>query len=250
VIHDSDVMPGLTNKILSKYAAYIGTGSPIENYPNYSQDKTKFVGIPVDKSLFLPIANSTKREVLNSFGFTDQHPFLVVTGGGGGSQYLNDLTIEASRALSQNKIQTLLLTGKDHLAPKRYDGNFFRTEEFSSNLVDIFRVANIVVTRAGASSLAELAAAKKAIVLIPHPYLASNHQEKNAEIYQKSGAAIVLKQRELTDDGFIETVSNLAKDIERQKSLGAALGRFAKPDALSDMVDMILTAAGQYARKK
>ena len=250
VIHDSDVSPGLANRVLAKYATYIGTGSPVGNYPGYPADRVEFVGIPVDENLFIPLTKSARREVLGRFGFTDDHPFVVVTGGGGGSKFMNDLIVKTSPNFIQREIQVLLLTGKTYSVSKHFEDRFFRTEEFSNELADLFRAANVVVTRAGASSLSELAAARKAAILIPHPHLSGNHQEKNAEIYQKSGAAVILKQGELTADKFINTVVDIAHDFRRQKALGEALGKLAKPNALPDMSKMILKAAKAYEKRK
>jgi UDP-N-acetylglucosamine--N-acetylmuramyl-(pentapeptide) pyrophosphoryl-undecaprenol N-acetylglucosamine transferase len=248
VIHDSDVLPGLTNGALARYAAAIGTGSPIENYPAYPPTKTKFIGTPVDHQLFVALTKTEKREVLARLGFSDQYPLVVVTGGGGGSKTLNDLTLQSSSSFIKNQIQVLLLTGKTHTVPKHFEDRFFRIQEFSNSLTDIFRAANVVVTRAGASSLAELAAAKKAIVLVPHPHLAGNHQEKNSAIYESAAAAVVLNQRTLTAKKFFQTVSGLATNPERQKSLGQQLAQFAKPNALSDMANMILKV-GSHDKK-
>jgi UDP-N-acetylglucosamine--N-acetylmuramyl-(pentapeptide) pyrophosphoryl-undecaprenol N-acetylglucosamine transferase len=245
VIHDSDTTPGLTNRILAKHASLIGTGSPIENYPSYPADKTKFVGIPVDDNLFTALSESEIKKVRACFGFTNELPFVVVTGGGGGSKVFNELTVKTQSILAKNKIQVLLLSGKAYSVPKNLEDKFFRVEEFSNELSDIFRAADVVVTRAGASSLSELAAARKAIILIPHPHLANNHQEKNAKVYQGLDAAVVLKQGSLTSDKFANEITNLAKNPKRQRTLGQALGAFAKPNALSDMVEMILKVSGK-----
>jgi UDP-N-acetylglucosamine--N-acetylmuramyl-(pentapeptide) pyrophosphoryl-undecaprenol N-acetylglucosamine transferase len=250
VIHDSDVLPGLANKILAPYATAIGTGSPIENYPNYPRAKTQFVGIPVDANLFVELTKDERSRVLAKFGFSDKYPFVVITGGGGGSKIFNDLTVGASPSFIKSQIQVLLLTGKSYPVSKHFEDKFFRIEEFSNELGEIFRAANVVVTRAGASSLAELAAAKKAVVLIPHPYLSGNHQEKNAELYEKAAAAVVLNQKGLTQDKFFKVVNELAKDPIRQKILGRSLSEFAKPNALSDMVQMILKVVGKNGQEK
>jgi len=246
VIHDSDAHPGLTNRILAKYATLIGTGAPVELYP-YPQGRTHYVGIPVEREYH--VCTSVQQQKYKAkLGLHDtKKPLLVVTGGGLGSRTINRaVATVASQIL--DKVAILHITGSDGYqetvaaAPEHID---YLIKPFIPGLAVALGAADIVITRAGATSLAELAALAKPVIIIPSPYLASGHQLKNAELYQKAGAAVVLDEQKLTLDHRLLTrvVLALAASAEKRAQLGRKLHTFAKPDAALDMAALIAEAA-------
>lgn len=241
VIHDSDVLPGLTNRILARSARYIGTGSPIENYPTYPKGRTSFVGVPVDSKFFEKISDRDKKKVFDAYGFDHKLPLVLVTGGGSGAQELSDLAVSAMPKLAESKIQTLLLTGRQSRGPFP-DNEYFKAVTFINGLADVIRAADVVVSRAGASSLAELAAAARPVILVPHRHLAGNHQVKNAEVYARQGAVTVLGASGSGDRLSAPLIELVADGAERTE-LSRSIHKFAKPNALDDMVDLIIKGA-------
>jgi UDP-N-acetylglucosamine--N-acetylmuramyl-(pentapeptide) pyrophosphoryl-undecaprenol N-acetylglucosamine transferase len=239
VIHDSDVVSGLTNRILAKAASKIGTGSPVENYPNYPKDKTRFVGIPIDSKFFDDMTPSEKHSVFAQYGFDKKYPLVLMTGGGGGSEFLNDLASLSASILTGKQVQILLLTGEKTKA-RFIDSEYFKAVSFVSGLADVIRAADLVVSRAGASSFAELAAAAKPTILVPHPHLAGNHQVKNAEVYGRAGAAVVMQEDDLTPEIFTNTVWDLLQNKTKLNDLARSIHKLARPNALHDIVDLIL----------
>lgn len=243
VIHDSDIVPGLTNRVLARFANFIGTGTPLENYPNYPRAKTKFVGIPV-RPEFRKLSAAEKIAIKEKYGFDKHRKLFFVTGGGLGSSNLNRTIIKEAPKIIDHSAQILLLTGenKDIVDPKT-DG--LKLEPFlTDDYPNIAATADIVITRAGATAMAELASLGAVAIIIPSPFLTGDHQTKNALVWQKANAAVVIEQKDLeAHPELLLTEAVKLLDNEKLRScLSHNLAKFARPDALNQMVKMILEA--------
>jgi UDP-N-acetylglucosamine--N-acetylmuramyl-(pentapeptide) pyrophosphoryl-undecaprenol N-acetylglucosamine transferase len=104
--------------------------------------------------------------------------------------------------------------------------------------------ADLIICRAGATTLAELAAAGKPAVLIPFPAATDDHQRKNARVFAEAGAAVVLDERELTAGRLASISADLVADAPRRQAMGAAIRRLARPDAAERIVDCVFQLAG------
>jgi UDP-N-acetylglucosamine--N-acetylmuramyl-(pentapeptide) pyrophosphoryl-undecaprenol N-acetylglucosamine transferase len=118
-----------------------------------------------------------------------------------------------------------------------------RAESFLDPVAREMAEADVVVSRAGATTLAELAAAGRPAVLVPLPAATDDHQRKNADILDRAGAAVLLDQRDLTADRLASVVGDLIADPERRGRMAAAMRAFAKPDAASRIVDRLIELA-------
>jgi UDP-N-acetylglucosamine--N-acetylmuramyl-(pentapeptide) pyrophosphoryl-undecaprenol N-acetylglucosamine transferase len=246
VIHDSDSHPGLTNRVLAKYATVIGTGAPLENYP-YPKERTHYVGIPVATE-YRPLTTAQQQKLKAMLGLHDtKKPLLVVTGGGLGARSINRAVATIANQIL-DKIAILHLTGTANYqetlnaAPEHID---YLIKPFIPGLAIALGAADVVITRAGATSLAELAALAKPIIIIPHAQLASGHQLKNAAVYAKARAAVVLDEEKITLDNrkLTRVILALAASPEKRAELGKRLHSFAKPSAALDMAALIMEAA-------
>jgi UDP-N-acetylglucosamine--N-acetylmuramyl-(pentapeptide) pyrophosphoryl-undecaprenol N-acetylglucosamine transferase len=246
VIHDSDAHPGLTNRMLAKYATVIGTGAPTENY-NYPEGRTHYVGIPVDRA-FSPVSAAAQQKLKAELGLHDvKKPLLVVTGGGLGARNINRAIATISSQLLDT-VAILHLTGAANYqetvaaAPEHID---YIIKPFLPGLKTALGAADIVVTRAGATSLAELAGLAKPTIIIPNAVLPNGHQVKNAEVYAKAGAAVVLEEEKVKLDHrkLTRVILALASSGEKRAILGRKIHSFAKPDAALDMAALIAEAA-------
>lgn len=250
VIHDSDTVPGLSNRVLARFANAIATGSPIENYPNYPRKITKFVGIPV-RAEFKKLDDRSRRDVKKSIGLDPQKKLIFVAGGGGGATIFSTIFRKiAPKLIADFNVQIFLLAGKGSGFDVGSDlkRDFIVKDFITTEYPDLLNACDIFVTRAGATSLAEAAVSATTTIIIPSPYLAGDHQTKNAAIFAKAGAAIDLRQN-VTEDHFDERLSqelfdNIAKllrpdGLRRRVQLGENLAKFAKKDALDAIVDMI-----------
>ncbi len=246
VIHDSDAHPGLTNRVLAKWAKFIGTGAPLEFY-NFPKSITRYVGVPVGKD-FYPRTKKDRIALKESIGFDGNRPLVVVTGGGLGAQRIN-------KAICDNiddilKVTNVILICGQHNYADLKDKMPENDERFklfafvSKGMSDMLAAADLVVARAGATTILELAGLAKPTILIPNAMLTGGHQVKNALVYEKAGAVDVLSEEEMEADSniILNKIVDLLKDDKKMQEMGREFYKFAKPDAAKDMADMILSA--------
>lgn len=253
VIHDSDTHPGLTSRILSRWAVLIATGMPPEHYP-YPKAKMRYTGIPTAVD-FRPVTPKQRRARKTELGFTVNQPLLLITGGGTGAQRLNEYCTEEAADLLQNGWQLAHFTGagksggvlqaRARLPQKQQ--KYWQVHEFG-DLAPYVQAADIIISRAGASALQEFANAKKAVIIVPSPYLSGGHQIKNARLFEAAQAVMSLQETALAANPAVlsEAVAELQKDdATLAKQLAQTLHKkFARPHAASQLAESII-AAGQ-----
>jgi UDP-N-acetylglucosamine--N-acetylmuramyl-(pentapeptide) pyrophosphoryl-undecaprenol N-acetylglucosamine transferase len=247
VIHDSDAHPGLTNRILARWATSIATGAPLKHYP-YPAARSRYVGIPIANE-FRKITVAEQRDAKEMLGCDPARPLVVITGGGLGAQRINNAV-----ALSLQDLlplaSVILVSGTGQYDEMRaltpQDDDRFQLHAFVSNgMATMLGAADIVVTRAGATTLLELAALAKPTILIPNGYLTGGHQLKNAAAYAERGAVEVIDEHQLDIDPqvLVATIRTLLGDTVKRNQMSTAFHTFARPHAAIDMADMILAAA-------
>ena len=247
VIHDSDSHPGLTNRILARFASAIGTGAELKNYP-YPARISQYVGVPIGDA-FRPVHSDRQADLKQKLGFTAKKPLVVVTGGGLGAENIN-LAVSKRLQVLLEMTNVALICGSSlydemrALTPE--DDERFQLHAFiSDNMVDYLGAADIVVARAGATTILELAALAKPTILIPSPYLSGGHQLKNAMELARHDAVEVVDEIELDANPqlLVDTITSLLANEKRRKQLSAQFHALARPKAAEEMADMILTAA-------
>lgn len=253
VIHDSDAHPGLTNRLLAPFASMIGTGAPLEYY-NYPPEKAKYVGIPVSAE-FRPYSDDERLAIKRDLGFDTEHPLVVVTGGGLGAMRINNAVVESRDRLLE-EVSVFLISGQAQfeelnatLEPRKH----WRLEPFiSQGMAQVLAAADVVVARAGATTLLELAGLHKPTIIIPNAMLTAGHQLKNAKVYQDKLAAVVMTEEEIekNQDALIGKIRQIVRAPKIMKGLGDNFGKFAKPEAARDMADMISTVIRRQGRRK
>lgn len=256
LVHESDVVFGLANRIAAKHALFVLVGFPKKFYlpaGEASGDlpfvrKLVYTGIPVRPEFF----RHTKA-YLHHIGFDPRLRTLLVMGGSQGAQRINYLV---SRIIGQllEEFQVIHLSGSLDLGwlsaqraklplyqRKRYHLASFLKREFPQavNAVDL------VLSRAGASTLAELAVAEKPAVLLPLATAASSHQLKNAEIFGQAGAAVVLDDHQAPIDQLLATVQKLLRSDFRLKKMAAKMSLLVKPDAANHIAKIIIEVLGK-----
>lgn len=242
VIHDSDVRPGLTNRVLARFAAAIATGFPLENY-HYPQKVSHYTGVPVDaayKSVSLEEQANYKKEL----NFSTHKPLVMAFGGGLGSVAINDAAVELARQLGDS-VQIYNGTGKANIDRARKKGEGlqnYRPEGFVPGLHDIMAAADLVITRASATALQELAGMAKPVIAVPAKQLGDQHQ--NAKVYANAGAVEVLSDNEL-DEKLGSLVATLLADEKRRVRLAESLHGFARPEAALRIADILKKIAAK-----
>ena len=246
VIHDSDAHPGLTSRMLSRYAKVIATGSPTKNYP-YPKEKTHYVGVPVDPTL-VAVTAQERRELKLKFGFNNtSKPLLLVYGGGLGSRNINMAVVDVAAQMLEH-VNILHVTGNlnfEEVVEKAPDSQDYVIKAFLPGMTAALQAADVVISRAGATAVAEQAALGKASIVIPSPYLAGGHQLKNAKILKRAEAAVVLQEEAIimNPKRLQRVVETLAADPRLRKKIGDNLHKLSKPDAAVDMAALIVEVA-------
>jgi UDP-N-acetylglucosamine--N-acetylmuramyl-(pentapeptide) pyrophosphoryl-undecaprenol N-acetylglucosamine transferase len=250
VIHDSDAVPGLTNRALAPFAVKIATGVPLEHY-NYPAAKAKYIGIPIDPVYHL-LKDSEKRALKEKLGFDTDRPLLVVTGGGLGSRQIND-TVALNLHQLLKVTNVVLLSGAAQydelrsLTPQA-DPRFL-LKDFIPGLPELFGAADIVVSRAGATALLELAALAMPTILIPSKRL--NWQIQHAQLFVEQDAVLSLDEDLFENPGdhsIVDAVKRLLDDDAYRKRLGSNLHKMAKPHAAKEMADIIVDVVKRKRR--
>jgi UDP-N-acetylglucosamine--N-acetylmuramyl-(pentapeptide) pyrophosphoryl-undecaprenol N-acetylglucosamine transferase len=246
VLHDSDAHPGLANKILANWASKIGTGASIEHYP-YPKDKTRYVGIPISREYRLYTDNERK-EIKVKLGIPTNKPLVVITGGGLGAKPIND----ASVAIIEDLLKianVILISGnyqyselKNKLARYSHTKKIKLYAFLGETMPATLSAADVVVSRAGATTLLELSTLGKPTVLVPNPNLPGGHQTKNAQSFIDSSAVVSIDEYELEEDATLlfEAIQSIITDANLSKSLSKKIQHFAKPDAAKQMASMIM----------
>ena len=245
VIHDSDTHAGLTNRLLAPFASSVATGAPLKYY-NYPADKAVYTGIPIQPE-FRPFNKAEKARLKKQLGFTENKPLVLVTGGGLGAKRINEATLKiAPKLIDHTSVVHLSgLKQFSELDKKVPNSDDYKLMAFvSKDIASIIGAADIVVSRSGASFMAELAAIGSSVILIPNAQLVGGHQLKNAKMYSEEDAAVVIDETQLTSEPDIlyDKILELIEDSSKRHKLSENLHRFAKPDAAQQVAKLILGA--------
>jgi UDP-N-acetylglucosamine--N-acetylmuramyl-(pentapeptide) pyrophosphoryl-undecaprenol N-acetylglucosamine transferase len=246
VIHESDVEPGIGSRVLGRWADKIAVGFPERYYREFPKDRLVFTGNPVRSEITVP----HRLEGLARFGFSDSLPVVLVTGGSSGSREVNDAVVSGLQTILDT-CQLIHLTGEGEYEHVKFQvsrlGDIKQIHHYqpfgflTGDMAMALSAADLVVSRAGANTIAELAALKKPTVLIPNTEMAG-HQMMNAKVLARAGAARVLNSQGLTGEKLAGEIKRLVGDPEELERLGKRIGEFAKPDAARELAELILAA--------
>lgn len=211
IIHESDMTPGLANKISMRYASKICCNFP-ETVRYLPQDKAVLTGTPIRAALF----DGSKAKGLSYTKLSDDKPILLVIGGSLGAVAINDAVRSALPDLLST-FNIIHLCGKGHLdLSLNNTKGYAQFEYISEQMPDIFAMTDIVISRAGANAIAELLALKKPNILIPLPATQSRgDQILNAKSFVSSGYSYLLPEEELTSDKLVLAVKGVYKDRDK-----------------------------------
>ena len=263
VLHESDAVFGLTNRILMKKAVKIATGVPVE-LDKYSEDiaeKIEWVGIPVAPE-FAPVSDTIKNNLKRELGFNSRKKLVIITGGSQGSEHLN-LAISQILEKLLEKASVGLVAGRkyydDMLELKEFEkwnkaklDSDFRMWNFSPKMSEILGAADLVVSRAGATTITELAALEKSVILVPFEKLPGGHQTKNAERLHASGAVEMILDGKMMEkpELLLNKIINLLEDDEKRGMLAKKLHELSKSDASRRMMEIIVEAKNKKRVEK
>ncbi len=243
-LHESDIVPGLSNRIASNWAKRVFISFPKTEYFNLA--KTITTGHPIKKEL----TEGSKESAREVFGITLEKPVLVFLGGSQGSEVINDFVLlmlndilkfyEVIHVCGRKNFKIIQLESKQVVSKdleKYYHPKDYLNEV---ELKHAYAVADLIISRAGAGSIFEIAANGKPSILIPLPSSAGDHQSKNAYQYSQMGAALIIEQGTLTPNFFLGKINHLFAQPQITEKMSQAALAFAKPLAAKAIAREIL----------
>ena len=254
IIHESDVVAGLANRILMKKATKVAFGMPIPEDIQKEHKNYVWTGIPVGPE-FKSVNPTQQISLKKAFSFNPDKPLVVITGGSQGSENLN----EATRAILPELLKFAsvgLVAGRKHYEDmvdlKKYENwekasleSNFRLWEFNTTMNELMGAADVVVSRAGATTIAELATLKKAVILVPFAPLPGGHQVKNAERLVEAKAASMVNDLAMVDkpELLLQEIRHLIKSPRLRANMADRLHAEARADATKHLAELILEEA-------
>ena len=245
-VHESNSVPGLTTRMLEEYADVIMVGFEDCRQHYRHPERIMVTGTPVRGDFF----EKTPLEARQNLAFDDGRPVVVSFWGSLGASHMNECMVDFFRRedaegypfrhihavgkggweAMEQKLRELGLPKSDRLDVRQY----------IYDMDVVMAAADVVLCRAGASTISELTALGKPTVMVPSPYVTNNHQEKNARLLEKHGGAVVITEPESTGDGLYKAVEAILSDNEKRISMARAMKELGIPDATARIYDTVM----------
>jgi len=244
MIHESDAVPGMANGILGKFASRVAVSYP-EAEKEFPASQVVLTGNPLREDINRGNAQKAREE----FGLSESKKTIYVTGGSQGAQSINVKILDILPELLK-KYQIIHQTGESNFEEVRHRagemgvkpgyGGYHAMPFIHEGIADIFAVADLVVSRASANTISEIAANGKPSILIPLQNAANDHQRMNAYALAKFGACIVLEEGNLGKNLLLSRIGEVMENPELQEKLSRNIRSFYHPDAAEKIAQGIL----------
>jgi UDP-N-acetylglucosamine--N-acetylmuramyl-(pentapeptide) pyrophosphoryl-undecaprenol N-acetylglucosamine transferase len=237
LVFEPNFIPGFANRVVAPLVS--GAAVHFAETGRYFR-RCEVTGVPV-REAFFQIAN---KNAMNS------KPTLLVFGGSQGAHAINQVVMDSVADLRQRipEIHIVHQTGErdynDAQAAYANLGDSVEVYRFIDDMPGLFARAGLIMCRSGASTVAEITAAGKPAVFVPFPRAADDHQKRNAEALERTGAAIMLEESKLNRETLVETVGSLFSQPSRLEKMGDAARRLSHPNAARDIAAMAARLAG------
>ena len=239
VLHEQNILPGITNRILSRFSDRIYVSFK-NTKANFNPKKVLYTGNPLRKAL-LQIANNNKdKHTVASAG--DDAFTILILGGSQGAHSINEAVINALEHFKEKENYYFIhQTGKqDEVKVKKaYEDQAIlcRVKPFFHDMPKQYQSANLIICSAGATTVAELAAVGKGVIFIPFPFAADNHQVLNARTFTEAGAAEMILQKDLSSRVLAERIEYYSSNKKALDIMAARAKSLGKPDAAKVIVE-------------
>lgn len=253
LIHEQNAVPGVTTKMLSRFADKVMISfESSEEYFDCDKSKLVLTGNPVSEKML----KAEKAEMRKLLGISDDETVILSAGGSLGARMLNEavFTVIKDYSTKRENIRHFHATGKggfDTQSALYLEEGFEKTDDetlckngvtvkkYIYNMPELLAAADVVICRAGAMTLSEIAALCKAAVIIPSPNVTNNHQYKNAKVLADKDAALLIEEKDLSGEILTEKVKYLSEDKEKRQSLERNIKEFAVYDTLDRIYEEI-----------
>ena len=249
VIHEQNSVPGMTNRLLGRIVTQVCLSLP-ESEKYFPASKCILTGNPVRQAIAQLAEERRQQAATNVVAEAPARPTLLVLGGSQGAHTLNQLVTEAFCDTAKEELASIRLihqTGAadEAMIKKRYAEAGIEAEvaAFFTDMASIYSQADCCLSRAGATTLAELATIGLPALLVPYPYAADNHQERNGDYYAEGGGAWLLRQDGLISETLAGYILSLVHDPARLWAMAKSMRGLARPRAAVSIVDLCLRLA-------
>lgn len=236
IIHESDMTPGLANRLSFKYATKICCNFP-ETVQNLPKDKAVLTGTAIRKELF----TGDRNKAAEFCGFTDDKPVIMVMGGSLGAVAVNNAVRNVLGELLK-KFNVIHLCGKGKLDEKLVGtAGYVQFEYIKDELKDLFALSDLIISRAGANAICEIAALRKPNILIPLSAKASRgDQILNAKSFEKQGFSVMIEEEDVTDEKLFNTIMDVYNDKDKYIHTMAASNQTDAVKTITDLINSLV----------
>lgn len=235
VIHEQNSIAGKSNQFLSKYSDLICVSfkNSIKYFPSY---KTVFTGNPCSEE-----AISKKAISKSIYGLDEKKKLVLVVMGSLGSSKINDFLVETMSLFENKKYEILFVTGKgsfDSVSLNKFPCNV-HVVPYIDGMTGLMKNCDLIVSRAGASTMSEIISLNLPSILIPSPYVANNHQYRNALDLVESNAAIMIEEKDLKGDILVKNIDDIFNDKDKVKVMKSNLKKMMVKNSATLIYDNI-----------
>lgn len=238
VIHEQNSVPGLTNKFLSKYVDRIAICFE-EARSFFPEEKVVLTGNPRASEVSL-VSRERGQKSLN---LNPLKKTVLIVGGSRGARPINEAFLSIYEELRQKEYQIVYVTGSIHydriISEVGESPEHIIIKPFIHNMPDVLAATDVIVARAGATTLAEITALGLPSILIPSPYVTNNHQEKNARALEKNGAAIVRREQDWTGEQLLKDIEDILYTDGKWEQMHFSAKKLGKIDAAAHLYELI-----------
>ncbi|HEY6713626.1 MAG TPA: UDP-N-acetylglucosamine--N-acetylmuramyl-(pentapeptide) pyrophosphoryl-undecaprenol N-acetylglucosamine transferase, partial [Rubrobacter sp.] len=230
-LHEQNSVPGRVNRLASRF-----TTQTLATFPDATRrlGNAVWVGMPTRTEIF----EASREEALRDLGL--QPPVVLIFGGSGGALRINLAAAEAFRGMTPYTV--VQISGRRDFSRLSTDNPRHTILEYAGDIWRYLAAADVVVSRAGAGSLFDIAAAGKAAILVPFPYATGDHQLENARYFTERGAAELMLDAEVGARDLRDRVEDLLGDDARREELARRMGVLATPGAAGEVARRLLSA--------
>lgn len=236
IIHEQNSIPGVSNKFLSRYVdkVLLSFKESIKDFPN---DKTIYTGNPRSEQI-----KDIEKINKTTLGFKKDKALIIIVMGSLGSLTMTKKLKETLPLFKNKDYQVLLITGKDY-----YDeykdiklSSNVKLVPFYNNLLGLMKDADLIVTRSGASTIAEITSIGLPAIMVPSPYVTNNHQYVNAKSLEDDGACIILKEEDFDKNSLVDLLDKTINDKKKLNSMRSALLKRGVTDSATRIYEEII----------
>jgi UDP-N-acetylglucosamine--N-acetylmuramyl-(pentapeptide) pyrophosphoryl-undecaprenol N-acetylglucosamine transferase len=245
VLHEQNSVPGMANRALSSRACAVGVTYRESIGRMKPGTRCELTGNPVRDS----ILGADRARGRDSLGLPEASVALLVFGGSRGARHINQALIASrDRILANERVHVIHIAGREEVLTVREqldrsggdaDGRY-RVLDYVEDMGSAIAAADVVVARAGATSIAEITAIGRSAILVPYPYATEDHQTLNARDVERAGGAVLVPDADLDSDSFADTLDSLLSDESRRREMAEASRRLGVRDAAERLESLIL----------